>query len=385
MSVSETAGVNGAHEAHCANCKTTLLGPHCYVCGQPIKGMVRHFSNVIGDLFDTLLALDSRIWRTLPSLLLRPGFLTTEYFSGRRVRYVSPVRLFIFLCVTSFFVIRLSSDWNINFSSGTDSGSSNEDAISTAEQKMSEALVKVEKAKQGVTNPEVAAELGEVQALLANRVVELQKASGEASTGEDREDKQEQERKAKAHFSAGLEDAITEVDHEIVEIDIFPEQMNSWINSELARASKNIESVTENPNRFKKAFLSALPSTLLLMIPLFALMLWLISPFKRRLYMEHLIVALHSHAFICLVLLLITLVVNTQDWLKNYRWIETLCNWLLVLLSLWIPVYLLLMQKRIYQQGWGLTVLKYFILGNIYPLCLVVGASLTAVYTLAEL
>lgn len=102
--MSSTASANHTAQKlnHCANCETELLGPHCHACGQPVKGMVRHFSSIIGDLFDTLLAFDSRTWKTVPSLFFRPGFLTAEYFSGRRVRYVSPVRLFIFLCITSF-------------------------------------------------------------------------------------------------------------------------------------------------------------------------------------------------------------------------------------------------------------------------------------------
>ena len=36
------------------------------------------------------------------------------------------------------------------------------------------------------------------------------------------------------------------------------------------------------------------------LIPLFALLLKLFYVFRRRLYMEHLIVALHSHAFLFL-------------------------------------------------------------------------------------
>jgi len=37
-----------------------------------------------------------------------------------------------------------------------------------------------------------------------------------------------------------------------------------------------------------------------------------------------------------------------------------------VLLVAWMPIYLLLMQKRVYAQAWWLTVLKYVVIGNIY-------------------
>ncbi|WP_143729528.1 DUF3667 domain-containing protein [Microbulbifer sp. GL-2] len=377
MSTSDTIEMDTAKKILCANCQTELLGPHCYSCGQPVRGMVRHFSSVLGDLFDTLLALDSRIWKTLPSLLFRPGFLTAEYFDGRRVRYVSPVRLFIFLCVTTFFVVRLSSDWSINFGLDTNS----EQAISSAEQKVNNALIKVDEVKQAsADNPVLKAELNKVQLYLDNGVEELQDGIAVVDNEID-----EPTPVTKASINSGLKQAITEVDREFLQMDGLPEGLSNWLNTEVARAQENIERVSDDPNRFKKAFLSALPSTLLLMVPLFAIMCWIIYLFKRRLYMEHLIVALHSHAFICFVLLLTTLLVNIQDWLDNYSWITILCNWTLLVLIVWIPIYLLLMQKKIYQQGWIMTLIKYCTLGISYPLLLILGATLTALYTLAEL
>jgi len=62
----------------CANCVSELFGPHCYACGQPIKGMVRQLSSILADVADTVLNIDSRIFRTLWPLLVKPGFLTNE-------------------------------------------------------------------------------------------------------------------------------------------------------------------------------------------------------------------------------------------------------------------------------------------------------------------
>ena len=70
----------------CGNCGAVLFGEHCYRCGQPDHGLVRHFSSVLGDFADTVLQIDTRLTRTLAPLLLRPGFLSSEYFAGRRVR-----------------------------------------------------------------------------------------------------------------------------------------------------------------------------------------------------------------------------------------------------------------------------------------------------------
>ena len=96
----------------CENCGAPLHGEHCYACGQPTKGLVRHFPSIVGDFVDTVFDIDGRIWRTLWPLLLRPGHLTLEYLRGHRVRFVSPVRLFVFLSVLAFLAMQWSIHWD---------------------------------------------------------------------------------------------------------------------------------------------------------------------------------------------------------------------------------------------------------------------------------
>ena len=45
-------------------------------------------------------------------------------------------------------------------------------------------------------------------------------------------------------------------------------------------------------------------------------------------------------------------------------------------------VYLLLMQKRVYRQGWTMTLLKYCMLGFCYCILLSIGIAFTAVLIL---
>ena len=50
----------------------------------------------------------SRHWpvlRTLWPLFTKPGYLTLEYLAGRRVRYVTPMRLYLFLSIIAFALI----------------------------------------------------------------------------------------------------------------------------------------------------------------------------------------------------------------------------------------------------------------------------------------
>ena len=108
---------------NCENCGSALLGEFCYACGQPVKGLVRHFTTIIGDFADTVLNWDARLPRTLWPLFVKPGWLTREYFAGRRVRYVSPVRLFVTLAIVTFFVAQLMLSFGDNTFRFSDDGS----------------------------------------------------------------------------------------------------------------------------------------------------------------------------------------------------------------------------------------------------------------------
>ncbi len=55
-------------------------------------------------------ALDGRLWKTLGALLFRPGFLTREYFAGRRRRYIRPARLFLVASLLMFAALRIVAD-----------------------------------------------------------------------------------------------------------------------------------------------------------------------------------------------------------------------------------------------------------------------------------
>ena len=164
-----------------------------------------------------------------------------------------------------------------------------------------------------------------------------------------------------------------------------PKAANESLNRRMAKARSVLkDGHSEKP--LVDAMFNVLPQTLFVLMPLFALMLKVAYYFKRRLYMEHLIVALHSHSFLALALTAIIGLSDLQSWLvPDGGFISGVLGWAMGLLGLWIPVYLLLMQKRVYGQGWIMTLLKYGVLGLSYTLLLsfgVVAAILIGLLTL---
>jgi hypothetical protein len=74
------------------------------VCGQRAETHIHSFGEFLREAFEGITHADSRVWRTLWPLLFRPGFLTREYFEGRRSRYLPPFRLYLVLSVLFFLV-----------------------------------------------------------------------------------------------------------------------------------------------------------------------------------------------------------------------------------------------------------------------------------------
>ncbi len=97
-------------QAVCPNCDTPITGPYCASCGQEQRNLNRYIWSLAGETLSDTLSLDSRAMRTLKLLAFSPGKLTSEYFAGRRARYVPPVRLYLVISFLFFFILpQLSS------------------------------------------------------------------------------------------------------------------------------------------------------------------------------------------------------------------------------------------------------------------------------------
>lgn len=93
-----SSGVDHAQDdARCASCGASLSGRYCSQCGEQVVDhhalTVKHF--LAHGVIHEFTHVDAKIFRTFRLLLFRPGFLSAEYFAGRRRRYINPVRLLL--------------------------------------------------------------------------------------------------------------------------------------------------------------------------------------------------------------------------------------------------------------------------------------------------
>ncbi len=86
----------------CTNCGAPS-SDYCVRCGERQPGhhdlSVGHFAH---DVVHEFVHLDSKLFRTLRDIVIKPGFLTEEYFAGRKSRYIAPLRLFLTLFALQF-------------------------------------------------------------------------------------------------------------------------------------------------------------------------------------------------------------------------------------------------------------------------------------------
>ena len=362
---------------HCANCSAPMQGEFCHECGQSIHTVLRPMHHMVEDTLDMVLHVDGRVIHTLPPLFLRPGFLTLEYFSGRRQRYVAPFRLMFVLSLLAFFMCHLVVGSMDILHFGDESG-------------------------QGTAQYAADTTPDAVRARFAQASDELLKAHNQQGTGKKKYNKLvEIERDHANHRLVELKalpmPAPTEghsnlTDLPAIEIAWLPQSLNHSFNRSMARAQSNVRAVMnggeqgqEAQERIVASVFHVLPQTMFVLMPLFALLLKITYIFKRRLYMEHLIVALHSHAFLFLSLLLGMLIYMLHGWLVPHAaWLNIPLRTLLWALWVWSLIYLLLMQKRVYRQGWFKTVMKYFFAGFWYAWMLFWALLIAAAISLSH-
>ncbi len=310
----------------CKNCGAGLFGPYCSQCGQQVRGSARALSTLVFDARDALIHLDSRLWRTLHALSLRPGRLTGEYFAERRARYLPPFRLYLVLSLVFF---TLAAFDRIRFGDGDVPLDVTEEARREAQREVAQAA---EEARASGAAPEKLAVLDQVA-----RKLEKPGEHGE-EPGEERK-----------------LDVPPEKACEGIEVSGSPR-----IQAALIEACKR--NVGDKGRTLYRTVVANIPRMMFVFLPLMALFLKALYWRPRRYYVEHLVFFLHAHAALFLVAIAAMAVRALASGL-GLGWLGGLAafaGWGYATWYVWraLRVY--------YGQGKVLTALKFFALGIAY-------------------
>jgi len=323
----------------CANCGAPLTGEYCATCGQRHEPHVHTITHFAGEAFESISHADSRLWRTLLYLLIRPGYLTRQFFDGKRASYLPPFRLYLVISVLFFLV------------AGTPEGPALQVDAPKPTQERVAAMNEAAAALQ--TFPGVSEELRQKAAEKIR--AQAQKENAALENGTPVEGLQEQ-------------NGLTEFCDEFKAPDSRGNKNYASLRELCAKTAK------DHGTALYKEVVHNIPRAMFVFLPLLALVMKLLYWRPRRYYVEHLLFLIHNHAFVFLALALL----NLLDRIPVVGTHLGLLNFLVWLYMFW---YLFRAMRNVYQQSRGLTLAKYFAIGFSYILAGVTVLLLTTVYT----
>ena len=94
-----------SQQRKCKNCGADVSGAFCGSCGQRVVDFRKPFFQLAKEVTTETLDVDGRAASTLYTLFRFPGRLTQAFLAGQRVRYTSPIRLYLVISILFFVVI----------------------------------------------------------------------------------------------------------------------------------------------------------------------------------------------------------------------------------------------------------------------------------------
>jgi len=87
----------------CPTCHTEVGSAYCPDCGEkPLRARELSLRGLLDQMIEAFTNIDSKLVRSVRSLLTRPGLLTVAFLEGRRKAFLSPVALFLIANVLFF-------------------------------------------------------------------------------------------------------------------------------------------------------------------------------------------------------------------------------------------------------------------------------------------
>lgn len=322
----------------CLNCAASVEGNFCSHCGQEALDNTVHVRHLTTDFFDQMFGVNSQLSRTIAPLLFRPGFLTNEYNAGKRVRYLSPFRLYFYISVIFFLLFSwrnkptklIAADIDKMMTSS--SQQSSKPQISDGKKTLQNKIV----GKQSAANTDMNAERtpATTKQLIPAASAPLSADKAVEPTG--------------IHFSTSddkLPATLAEYDAQQLASKNQHKSSQSRIEWYLGRQLIKVKA--DGLIGLRQHLNDNIPKMMLIMLPFFALLLKLLYQRSKRLYIEHLVFLLHTQAFVFLVMTLTTLI--TQSVFST-------------LASLTVPVYIYAALHVVYRQSWLKTFVKFCLL-----------------------
>ncbi len=339
-------------EKNCLNCNAEVMGRFCHICGQeniePKESVFHLMSHYLQDITH----FDGKFFSTLSYLIFRPGFLSWEYIRGRRISYLSPVRMYVFTSAIFFLIFF------------TVIGSQTE-KITEPEKFNAAAFVntlsaKIEAANAAISSAKDSAAIKKLKVEIIGLQQQLALAKSDSIAGE----KLFKEQLAENGFISFADDKFdSRKSYDSLQKALPVRERDNFLLRKLVEKSLEVkEKYKDNPKAVQEklieSFFHKFPQIMFLSLPFFAFSLKLLYHRHRSLfYINHLIFTIHQYIFSYIALLFLFF---CQKMATATHW--GVFNVGAVLTGIAIFFYQYKAMRNFYHQRRAKTLLKFFIL-----------------------
>ncbi|MDI6048054.1 DUF3667 domain-containing protein [Flavobacterium yafengii] len=325
----------------CLNCRYVVENRFCPNCGQENTDTRKTFHHLFIHFFEDLTHYENAFWRTIKNLLFKPSALTKEYLSGKRLSYLAPVRLYIFISFITFLLITIFPG-EINSSEKT---IEKEPIITTKNKSFQNTISVNDSVKKNQTNSKDDIQLFNFGYESVEQLDSIQKHAPESEKLSD---------------------------------------FSYWINRKIQIVKGN-NTQSEIIEKFISSFTHNLPKVLFVFMPIFAFFLWLFHNKKRWYYFDHGIFTLHYFSFLLLIFLLLFLINKGLTPFSE----SSLVSFIQIVINFigigWMLYYFYPAHHRFYGESRFISFIKSSLLFFINFILVIIIISLFAIYTFINL
>lgn len=340
------------HYEICKNCEENfeegfVFCPHC---GQKSKDELTLgvlFYNTITNYF----SFDARFFKSVFPLLFKPGYLASKFIEGKRLLYLHPAQLYLFVSVVFFFLLTTTVVRN------------QIQEIDVALKKVLEKPLVSDSTKVKVQQAIDSVKIDSILVSLEERGIsgidkkELKAIDSLVKTNA----KKGKKTKSSFDFNTKKVDSLIAIDapkHDIYKAMGMGDNPGYFTRKYYEQGLKFYKQ--RSGGQILQAAYDAIPISMFVLLPIFALILKLLF-IKRGTYSHHLVFSFYFFSFLFTVFSIILIV--------NYIW--DVPDWIDFLLIMSTYFYLLLAIKRFYRQGWFLSFFKSSFVSFVYLLLVI--------------
>lgn len=300
-------------EKNCLNCGHFVKERFCPNCGQENAINRPSFHYLFTHFAGDLVHYDSGFWKTMRTLLFKPGRIIRDYLDGKRKTYMPPVKLYIFMSFVAFFLPHILPSF-----SDKDDVVKEFQGIEVAGYENVTTVEKLDSIQKILPENE---KLDSLELEILKSIIKSRGKNGKSATDKDEisfksGNKYELKRTDEEGFTFNedYKNIKTTVAFDSIHESLSRDKKMNRFYRPMARKlieldERGLYDEHKLSREFENTFIHNLPKVLFFYLPVFAFLLWLFHSKKKWLYYDHGIFTLYYFSFL-LILTVVNILLN---------------------------------------------------------------------------